>query len=222
MNEVTVYHYTPRENVPTILKNGLLNQSKFNAMSSRLRVNASYHLLSPSHDVMGYAGDEGYACLQVTADPAHCVVADMDLISAAYVNYIQEQANESVYDYRKLVALYDASAVALTDYENGMFRAPEVILRRHVPPDKITLAAPADRSDAYAGNRGAYNAAVWSKLSSCAPPGTFRTMTALIEALTQSGLIIKLAENEDATGPIRTYALKGRDGFFTVEDTYAY
>jgi hypothetical protein len=201
MNEVRAYHYTDKENVPTILRNGLLNRSKFNALGSRLRRHASYLLLSPPHDVMGYAEDGGHECLQVMIDAESSVVADMDLISAAYVNFVQEQTNESLYDYRTLVARYDATAVPLRDYRSGLFRAPEVIVRRHILPGKITLWHPSGEDCLLADNRALYNEYARK---------TFET--------NRDALLI--AVNEDATGHIRTYKVKDRDEFFTVEESY--
>jgi hypothetical protein len=199
--EITLYHYTKKENVPTILRNGLLNRSKFNVMGSKLRSNASYLLLSPAHDVMGYRDDEDFECLVASVDPAFCVVADMDLISAAYVNFVQEQTNESLYDYRKLVALYDTTTVPISGYINGMFRAPEVIVRRLIPPGHIRSCQPSGGLDAYAGNRAVYHDAAVKKLL--------------------AGGVEKIASNEDATGHISTYKVTGRDEFFTIEDAYA-
>jgi hypothetical protein len=187
-NEVYIYHFTKKESLHSILRDGLLRSSKFNSLGSRLRSNASYFWLSPDNDGMGYKGNSEYECLQINADIDSCMVANMDLISAAFVNFIMEKNDEALYDYRKLVALYDTTAVSYRDYVIGSFRAPEVIIQNDISPKKITVAQNYTDEDSFAKNRDVYNANLKGKLSS------LKTMQ-------------KVAVHDDSTGLLYTYRI---------------
>jgi len=164
-----------------------------------LRNNAGYFWLSPLNDGMGYKDNDEYECLQVSVDSESCTVANMDLSSAAFVNFIMEKKNEALYDYKKIVALYDSTAVRLRDYAKGLFRAPEVIVQGVVPPQQIKVAQVSAGENTYADNRDVYNARIIGKNLSLA-------------------LLQKIAVHDDSTGLLTTYKLIDKDEFITIEE----
>ena len=198
-NEVIVYHYTKKENLPSIFREGLFRKSNYHSLGSSLRNNANYFWLSPLNDGMGYKDNDEYECLQISVDSESCIVANMDLISAAFVNFIMEKKNEALYDYKKIAALYDSTAVKLKDYTKGLFRAPEAIVQGIVLPQQIKTAKVSANENTYTDNRDVYNARLINKNLSLA-------------------LLQKIAVHDDSTGLLTTYKLAGKDEFVTIEE----
>ena len=198
-NEVVVYHFTKKENLPSILRDGLTCCSKFNTLGSILRNNACYFWLHPANDLMGYASNSEYECLEVTINSTACIVADMDLISAAYVNYMMEKSDQALFDYNELVAFYDKSALQIDTYVIGTFRAPEVIVQRNISPENIKPVNLPTKDNGFASNRDVYNAKI-------------RTLYSATSDMK------KVAVHDDSTGLLTTYALKRTDGFITIEE----
>ena len=149
---------------------------------------------------MGYKCNNEYVCLQIIDDIDSCMVANMDLISAAFINFIMEKNDEALYDYRTLVALYDTTAVSYRDYVIGLFRAPEVIIQNDISPQKITVVKNFEDEDSFAKNRDVYNANLKGKLSS------LMTMQ-------------KVAVHDDSTGLLCTYRINEKDEFITIEES---
>jgi len=194
-----IYHFTKKENLQSIFREGLVCSSKIHSLGSKLRSNAIYFWLSPADDGMGYNGNDEYECLQVSVDSDLCMVANMDLISAAFVNFIMEKENEALYDYKRLASLYDSSAVKYEDYSIGLFRAPEVIVQGNISPKQIRVAQISADEDSYASNRDAYNKKI-------------------VNQITALKLLQKIAVHDDSTGLLTTYKFKDSDSFVTIEE----
>jgi len=138
------YHFTKRENVEGILREGLLSKSKFLALGSKIREEAIHLWFAPSNDVMGYFRNEDYVCLEADVDSSDCIIAPMDVISAAFYNFFAEkQGNVVLYDYRKLAELHDRMSVPIETYKLGMFRTPEVLVKKRINPENIRVVNPA-------------------------------------------------------------------------------
>jgi len=197
--ETVIYHFTKKENLQSIFREGLVCSSKFHSLGSKLRNNAVYFWLSPANDGMGYNGNDEYECLQVSVDSDLCMVANMDLISAAFVNFIMEKENKALYDYKKLASLYDSSAVKYADYTVGLFRAPEVIFQENISPKQIKVAKVSVNEDSYANNRNAYNINT-------------------VNQITSLKLLQKVAMHDDSTGLLTTYKFKDSENFVTIEE----
>jgi hypothetical protein len=120
----------------------------------------------------------------------------MDLISAAFFNFVMEKKNEAMYDYRKLAAHYDTTAVKYNDYQNGIFRTPEVLVQGDISRDKIKIAELPVNNDKFADNREIYNSNIDT-----------------------SAAMEKVAVHDDSTGLLSTYKVMGKDEFITIEDS---
>lgn len=168
-----------------------------------MRKKACYFWLSPANDAMGYNNDKDYECLSVNVDIDECVVTNMDLISAAYVNFIMEKDNKAMYEYRKLVAAYDETAVKYLDYGIGLFRTPEVIIQGNIDPQNIEVVQASDIDNQYTSNRDLYNANIGS---------IYDQLTAME----------KVAIHDDSTGLLSTYKQKDKEEYYTIEESFYY
>jgi len=197
--EAVIYHFTKKENLQSIFRDGIVCNSKYHSLGSDLRNNASYFWLSLANDGMGYSRKDEYECLQVSVDSDSCMVANMDLISAAFVNFIMERDNEALYDYKELAAFYDSTAVKYDDYTVGLFRAPEVIVQGNISPKQIKVAKVSSNEDFYASNRDAYNKKIKNQIASLS-------------------LLQIVAVHDDSTGLLTTYKFKDSNDFVTIEE----
>jgi len=218
INNVYVYHFTKKENVDSILHNGLKHGTKYNTLGSQLRIGANYFWFSPEHDLMNCKSNKDYECLQIYIDSNYCIIGNMDLISSAFVNFMLEKKNESVYDYRKLVALFDSSAIKYDYYENGLFRAPEIIIQQEISPDYIKVIDPLEISGSFPNNREIYNEKLKHKLQDLTPPDVHHSnIYSMIEYLNEKDVIKKVALHDDAVGLLQSYIINDNHEFFTIE-----
>lgn len=212
-----VYHFAREEQLESILAEGLKAISRYNRLPSRLRQNVVYAWLTPSHDRMGYRGNAEYACLRLTVLEERCLVANMDLISAAWVNWIgaggqpRDQAMAE-----RLVHVYDETAVPIEQYRSGLFRAPEVIVFGNVEPKSITLCADNEQREEFEDNEARYQERCASKLSSLAGFTTPLSLSKLVDILSQRQLIRRVAIHDDVSGWLATYLLESSDEFYTI------
>lgn len=147
---------------------------------------------------MGYKGNDIYECLQISVNADLCVIANMDLASSAFVNFVLARKHENLYDYKKLVAAYDTTAIGFNGYVTGLFRAPEAIIQSRIPPEKISIAQlPIEKN--HISNRSVYNENIIEK---------FPSLTSMQ----------KVAIHDDSTGLLHTYHLGDKDEYVTIED----
>lgn len=212
-----VYHFTLKDNVSNILEQGLKSNSKYNKLNSRLRDKAVYAVLDPEHDKMGYLKDKGYTCLRVKVNPKECFVANMDIISAAFVNFIGSgEQNKKMSLVQELVSHYDNSAVFIDEYVDGMFRAPEVIIPYNVSPEDISIYSLPDSHTDVCFNTKLYNELCLKKLQSLSNQHSEETI-ALITELILLGVIKKIATHDDSNRLLTTYKIVENNEFFTIE-----
>ena len=218
--KVSVYHYTKKTNVDKILSKGLIPGTMFNTLGSRLREGANYFWLSPDHDKMGCKNNDDYACLRIIVDEKHCIIGNMDIISAAFFNFIMEKRGESHYEYKELVKLFDMTAVKYNSYEEGLFRAPEIIVQKEIPPGNIKVVNPSEIVGIYPNNHSIYNERIKNKLMELTGKN-FSPINELIGNLEKSGKIMKIAEHDDSNSVqlLHSYLIKATNEVITFEVT---
>lgn len=212
-----VYHYTKVENIEDILTEGLSPKSRFQNLQSKIRQDAIYGWLAPSHETMGYEDDRDYVCIRLNVMPERCVVADMDLISAAYVNWVgpakQPQNRELA---KKLVNVYDSTAIPISQYESGIFRSPEVLIQGKVEPGDINMCLPSDY-EIFSHNKEIYRRRLSEKLHSLAEINHEKLpISKLIRLLIRRLMLTLIAVHDDASGYLATYVIEDTGEYFTV------
>lgn len=212
-----VYHFTLKGNVSNILEQGLKVNSKYNKLNSKLREKATYAVLNPEHDKMGYLKDNGYTCLRIKVNPKECFVANMDIISAAFVTFIGSgEQNKKLTLVEELVSHYDNSAVFIDEYLDGMFRAPEVIIPYNVSPEDISIYSISISHKDACFNTKLYNELCLKKLQSLSNQHNEEKI-ALITELILLGVIKKIATHDDSNRLLTTYKIVESNEFFTIE-----
>jgi|GEM_PF-859158 len=198
--EILIYHFTKRESLSSILSDGLLcSNSSFNTLGSTLRKNALYSWLSPTNDAMGYSENGEYVCLEIRVRAGSCIVANMDMISAAFYNYMMEKEGRELYSFKKLVEYYDNSAVNYCDYKCGMFRTPEIIISEDIPPQQIQVLSSSSGKNIFSENRDIYNLKTENTLFNLAS-------------------FFMVAMHDDSFGLLRTYKHRQNDTFITFDE----
>jgi len=216
---ISVYHFTKKENIESIFQNGLIHGTNYNTLGSPLRKGANYFWLSPAHDLMGYKGNDEYICLKVTIDTDFCIIGNIDLISSAFYNYVMEKQGRPLYNYSTLVKLFDTTAVSYSSYKIGHFRAPEVIVQHEISPEHIEIATFSEGFDSFADNYKVYYDNLKSKLSTLTN-NSFSDLRSLVHELEESSKIKMVALHDDSFGMLNSYIISDTNEFFTVEQNY--
>ncbi|MCL2217286.1 MAG: hypothetical protein FWB91_09755 [Defluviitaleaceae bacterium] len=199
-NRAKIYHFTKKENLEAIFRDGLRPGTKYATLGSKLREGANYFWLTPDNDLMGYLGDENYICLEIEIDAGFCKVANMDISSASFVNFIAAKNGEALCDYAELSRMYDSTAVDYASYKSGHFRSPEVIVQTIIPPNDIKTVQYIDLSNAYSNNLQLYNAHLSQKF-----------------ARLNAEKIRLVARHDDSTGILESYLTNDTNEFFTIQ-----
>jgi hypothetical protein len=210
---VQLYHFVHRDACTSILNQGLHPVSRFKTLGSTLRTNVVFALLHPAQDAMGYARDAAYICLALTVEDQPCYVASMDIISAAYVKSLQHSA-ESLQCQQQLVKHYDESAVAAQHYEQGYFRAPEVLIQGSIAPHHIRPFASGWDADF---NRASYNRRLNALLQQFLPDDSPLDLIDQISLLQSHRVFHPIALHDDATGLLLTGSLSDVSLPITIE-----
>jgi len=213
--KILIYHYTKRENLNAIFMQGLIPGTKFLTLGSKLREAANYFWDSPESDSMGYAGNSNFECLEISIEPKLCMVASMDMISAAFVNFMMAKKNEALHDYRELAKLYDSSALSYLSYEAGRFRMPEIIVQGTISPKDIRVAGSTVNKMQFLNNRQIYNDDLKKAMQFEAEDNVFSDIKAVISFLENAGKMKKVALHDDSTGLLHSYLLG--DKFVTLD-----
>jgi len=79
-----IYHFAERKNIEAIFLNGLIPGTNYKTLGSKLREGANYFWLAPDNDLMGYANNENYVCLEIEIDAALCKVVNMDIRACSH------------------------------------------------------------------------------------------------------------------------------------------
>ncbi len=218
MATVDLYHYARQENLDEISDEGLKPGSRYFMMDVPSRNDAVHAWIGPDYDVMGYNENPQYICLRVHVDLARCRVAPMELISAAYVNHIGQRQPRNPEIAERLVRAYEKVQLPLDEYQNGQFRAPEVLVQGEISPDDIAVVKAPESNGRGEGNRRAY-ASRWSEqlIRLLGIQRTQMTLQELTEAAINRGVAVRVARHDDATAYLETYMLVESGDFFTIE-----
>ena len=213
MEKISIYHFTKKENVNSILSIGLKHGTKFNTLGSQLRIGANYFWLSPMHDLMGY---KDFECLEISIEENLCIVGNMDIISSAFFNYMMVKQGNSLHDYTELVKLFDSTAVAYHSYQNGYFRTPEIIVQKDITPENIKVIKSSEVIGKFSNNRKLYNENIKSKLLTMTN-NKLHDINSMISYLEKNEVIKKVALHDDSSGLLHSYIIKDTNEFFTIE-----
>jgi len=215
--KILIYHFTKKENLDTIFAQGLTPGTKYHTLGSRLRNGANYFWNSPKNDLMGYMDNPTYVCLEISIDPHLCSIANMDIASAAFVNFMMAKNGEALHDYTKLINLYDSTAIPYHSYENGSFRVPEIIVPGVISHQNICIADISTCLGRYTDNRNLYNDNLRKSINIAIETAgeIFSNMQAAIDYLEKLGKIKKVAQHDDSTGLLLSYLIGDR--FITIE-----
>jgi hypothetical protein len=136
---IDLYHYARSEDLDSISEEGIKPGSKYFMFDVPSRNSAAYLWRFPDEDVMGYDENPRYVLLRAKVDAAKVKIAPMDLISAAYVNYIGRGQPKNPEIAAKLIAAYEKLQVPYFEYETGRFRTPEALVEGGVDADDIAV-----------------------------------------------------------------------------------
>lgn len=218
MATIELYHYARAETLDSISEEGLKTGSRYFMLDVPARNDAVYLWLAPDYDVMGYSENPQYVCLRARVDAARCRIAPMELVSAAYVNHIGQRQPRNPDLAARLIAAYEKSLVLVGEYQNGLFRSPEVLVQGAIDPDGIAVIKSPESGSRGEGNRRAY-ASHWAEhlIRLLGIQRTQMTLQELTDAALNRGQALRVAKHDDATAYIETYMLLESGDFFTIE-----
>ena len=140
---VTLYHWTRKDRLASILEHGLDTRSEHPDWGLELRRGVTYCWLKPEHNTLTPdLKSPEHEFLEVTVDEDECLVTDMMYINLAQMylhGELGKPRSEEAGDLLK--QLYVAAAVPLAKYTDGMFMRPEVLVRRAIPVSAIRRRA---------------------------------------------------------------------------------
>lgn len=218
MATIDLYHYARSQDLDSISDEGIKPGSKYFLFDVPSRNNAAYLWVLPDYDVMGYAENPSYVLLRARVDTAKIKVAPMELISAAYVNYIGrgQPRNPEIAD--KLIAAYEKVQVPHYDYQHGLFRSPEWLVEGGVAADDIAVVKQPESTGKGEGNRRAYTSKFAEHLIRLLGiQKTQMTLNELAETALNRGAAVRVAKHDDATAYLETYMILETGEFFTIE-----
>jgi hypothetical protein len=123
------------------LKIGLRAVSEYDDLGLEMRRGVVYCWMKESDDRLSAGGQRAdYAYVVVTVDVDRCVVADMEWSSLAMM-YRQGSGSKpkNLEAARLLAELYRVTAVPLSEYREGMFWTPEVLVKGDIAPECIEV-----------------------------------------------------------------------------------
>lgn len=215
---VDLYHYARSEDLDTISEEGIKVGSKYFMFDVPSRNNAAYLWRFPDEDVMGYGENPSYVLLRAKVDTAKLKIAPMDLISAAYVNYIGRGQPKNPDVAARLIAAYEKAQVPYYEYQHGIFRTPEVLVEGGVDADDIAVVKQPESGGHGEGNRRAYQSKFAEHMIRLLGiQKTQMKLNELTEAALNRGAAVRVAKHDDATAYLETYMILETGEFFTIE-----
>jgi hypothetical protein len=202
-HSVFVYHFALKSNLDSILNDGFKTYSNYEDLGTDLRKDVIYCWLDPTQDVMGYDLNEDYACLKIKVRNA--LVADMSLISSAYVN--QMVGNDDLFS--ELISAY-SKTVELNEYVLGHFRVPEILLKS----DDIIDFEVIELSERINENILIYNRSIENRYG-FKIDDPLQLKRVILELVTK-GDIKRVAVHDDSTGMLVTYRDNTDQSYFTI------
>jgi len=136
---IELFHSTHKSNVESILKNGLRASSKFDSFGLDMRKGVVYCWLKKEHDKM-WANNGDYVYLKVLVDEDRCRVADMEWISFAMTYRLGTLKPKNEEAARLFAEIYRVTSVSISEYYEGLFYTPEVLVKGDISADNISLS----------------------------------------------------------------------------------
>ncbi len=135
-----LYHYTTKENLSKILKEGLKATSRYEKFTD-IRKNVVYCWILPEHQKI-FSEDD--VCLEIEVEDSRCIVAEMDYISFAMMyKYGGKKyggknipVNDEAADL--FARLYEVTSCTISEYEDNFF-TPEVLVQGNIAPEQIKI-----------------------------------------------------------------------------------
>ncbi|RKY64892.1 MAG: hypothetical protein DRP99_01265 [Candidatus Latescibacterota bacterium] len=139
--KVKLIHSVHKSKVAEVLKKGLKAISEYDDLGLEMRRGVVHCWLRKEDDKLSSSGQRSdYVYVEVTVDEDRCRVAEMEFASIAMM-YRQgsggKPKNEKAA--RLLAEVYQVTSVPLSDYIEGMFWTPEVLVKGDIAPDCIKL-----------------------------------------------------------------------------------
>lgn len=218
MATIDLFHYARVEDLDAISEEGLKVGARVMKVDSALRESSVYAWMAPDYDVLGHCENPKYVCLRARVAVARCRVAPMELFVAAYVNHIGRGQPKNHEIAAKLIAAYEKAAVPIDQYNQGMFRSPEVLIEGEISAEDIAVVKSPE-----AGTRGEENRRYYASrygeylIRVLSIPRTLMKLPELTEAARNRGVAVRVAKHDDATAYLETYMLTETGEFFTVE-----
>ncbi len=134
-------HSVHKSKIDGILREGLKAVSEFDHLGLDMRRGVVYCWLKKENDKMwGQQTDHAY--IEVTVDKDRCRVAEMDFASIAMM-YLQGSGGrpKNAEAARLLAETYRVTSVPLSEYVEGMFSTPEVLVKGDIDPICIKLVS---------------------------------------------------------------------------------
>ncbi|TAH51008.1 MAG: hypothetical protein EYC68_12315 [Chloroflexota bacterium] len=215
---IDLYHYARSDDLDSISEEGIQVGSKYFMFDVPSRNNAAYLWRFPDEDVMGYDENPKYVLLRAKVDTAKVKIAPMDLVSAAYVNFIGRGQPKNPDVAARLIAAYEKSQVPYFEYEHGKFRTPEVLVEGGVDADDIAVIKQPEPQGHGEGNRRAYQSKFAEHMIRLLGiQKTQMKLNELTEAALNRGAAVRVAKHDDATAYLETYMILETGEFFTIE-----
>ncbi len=141
---VKLYHYTKKENLDRILKEGLLPTSRYETFT-KLRENVVYCWLSPDDQKLFH---EDEVCLELCVSEDRCIVAEMDYISLAMMYQYggaknggkNIPVNKEASDL--FIKLYETTSALISQCERDNYFTPEVLVKGKIEPEAVQVYTP--------------------------------------------------------------------------------
>jgi len=136
--QARLFHSIPSAKLNEVLREGLKAVSEFDDLGLEMRRGVVYCWLRKEHDRM-WGQQPGYVYVEVSLGEDRCRVAEMDFAGLAltYRQGTKRPRNELAA--RLLAELYEVTSVPLSEYTEGMFFTPEVLVRGDITPGAIRL-----------------------------------------------------------------------------------
>ena len=136
---VQLLHSVHKTNIDEVLENGLKADSEFDHLGLEMRRSVIYCWFRKEDDKM-WGQRVDYVYVEVTVDEDRCRVAEMDFASIAMMYRQGSGGKPKNEEAARLQAeVYRVTSVSLSDYTEGMFWTPEVLVKGDIDADCIKL-----------------------------------------------------------------------------------
>lgn len=138
---VKLYHYTNRNNLESILSEGLIPNSRYESFSN-LRENVVYCWFSPD-DQKIFSDDD--ICLEICVSEERCTVAEMDYVSFAMMykyggaKYGGKNIPVNLEAAELFIKLYEVTSALISNCEKDNYFTPEVLVKGKIEPENIAI-----------------------------------------------------------------------------------